>query len=457
MEDTAKATDALMEDTAKATDARSERYAQELAKLLRHETISVRGQADTGKFHAFHDLLRETFPHLFAAAEYEDFDGSFVLRWPGADPALEPVLFMNHHDVVEAAGAWQHLPFAGDIADGKVWGRGALDNKGGLWGMLRAADELAAEGFVPTGDIWFESACTEEIDGDGCKRIVDALAARGIRFAWSLDEGGMMLFDPLGGAKATFAMVGVGEKSVVTCKFIARGKGGHASVPGKDTPLVRLGRFMAEVEAHQPFRVELSPVIIRMFEVMAPTVSGPLGAVYARAKAFAPLLARVMPSVSDTAAALLRTTIAFTMAGGAEGYNVLPAEAWVVGNMRCSHHQPSDVSIEVISRVAKRFDLEVEILEHDIDSPVTDFTGAPFALIEQAVTATFPGVITAPYLMTGCSDSRFVAKICDHCLRFTPFTISHEQMNTIHGIDECVDASCLAPAVDFYRYLMQNR
>ena len=444
-------------DTDQTPDERSERYARELAKLLRHETISVRGQTDATKFHGFHALLRETFPHLFAACEFEDFDGSFLMRWPGTDPSIEPILFMNHHDVVEANGTWRHGPFAGDIADCKVWGRGALDNKGGLWGMLRAADELVEDGFVPTGDIWFESACTEEIDGDGCLRIAKTLKDRGIRFAWTLDEGGMMLYDPLGGAKATFAMVGVGEKSVVTCKFIARGKGGHASVPGKDTPLVRLGKFMAEVEAHQPFKVELSPVIKRMFEVMAPTVSGPLGGIYAHANTFAPLLKKVMPAVSDTAAALLRTTIAFTMAGGAEGYNVLPAEAWVVGNMRCSHHQPSAESIEVITKLAKRYDLDVVILEHDIDSPVTDFTAAPFALIEQAVTATFPGVITAPYLMTGCSDSRFMARVSDHNLRFTPFTISHEQMDTIHGIDECVDVSCLAPAVDFYKYLMQNR
>lgn len=446
-----------MDEGTKPVDARTQRYAETLAKLLRCETISVRGQADVAKFRRFHDLLRETFPHLFSACEFEDFNGSILMRWPGSDPSVEPVLFMNHHDVVEANGAWTHEPFAGDIADGKVWGRGALDNKGGLWGMLCAADELAAEGFVPTGDIWFESACTEEIDGDGCLQIADTLKARGIRFAWTLDEGGMMLFDPLGGAKATFAMVGVGEKSVVTMKFIARGKGGHASVPGKDTPLVRLGKFMADVEAKPLFAVELSPVIIRMFEVMAPSVSGPLGGIYARAKTFAPLLKKVMPSVSDTAAALLRTTIAFTMAGGAEGYNVLPAEAWVVGNMRCSHHQPSDESIEAITALAKRYDLDVEILEHDIDSPVTDFTGEPFALIERAVTATFPGVITAPYLMTGCSDSRFMARVSDHNLRFTPFLINHEQMGTIHGIDECVDVSCLAPAVDFYKYVMRNR
>ena len=114
-------------------DERTNHYARILARMIRHETVSQAVQPDKSKFIAFHELLKELFPHIFAVCEYENFDGSFLLRWPGRDASAAPVMLMNHHDVVEAPGEWAHAPFSGDIADGKVWGRGTLDSKGGLW------------------------------------------------------------------------------------------------------------------------------------------------------------------------------------------------------------------------------------------------------------------------------------------------------------------------------------
>ncbi len=436
-------------------DPRTEPYAAELARMIQMETISTPDQPDKSKFYSFHNLLRELFPQLFAVCTYEDFDGSFLLRWKGSGEGL-PILLMNHHDVVEAPGRWTHPPFSGTIADGKLWGRGTLDTKGGLWAMLRAADDLAGEGFVPNQDIYFLSTCTEEQDGSGGDHISQVLQDRGIRFAMVLDEGGMILTEPIGGAKGTFAMVGVGEKGCADLKFIARSKGGHASTPGKDTPLVRLGKFMAAVEKSNLFRGEISPTIHAMFGSLATSMSGPLKVVLGHSRLFAPLLLKVMPMVSGTANAMLKTTIAFTMASGSQGTNVLPQEAWVIGNMRYSHHQGGPDSIKVISDLAKQFDIETQVLDPGFPSPLSDHNSDVFRLVERAVTAVFPGVKTSPYVMTGASDSRFLSRVCDHCLRFTPFLISDQQLDSIHGIDENVDLSALAPAVDFYRYIIKE-
>lgn len=114
------------------SNIRSDRYAQTLASMIRMETISRREGEPADKFHAFHALLRELFPNLFRKCFFEDFDGSFLLRWEGTTRE-EPILFMNHHDVVEAPGEWKHPPFSGTIADGKLWGRGTLDTKAGCW------------------------------------------------------------------------------------------------------------------------------------------------------------------------------------------------------------------------------------------------------------------------------------------------------------------------------------
>ena len=436
-------------------DPRTQSYADQLARMIQMETVSRLDQSDKTIFYQFHDLLRELFPSLFAVCTYEDFDGSFLLRWQGRGDG-RPILFMNHHDVVEAPGQWTYPPFSGTIADGKLWGRGTLDTKGGLWAMLRAAEELAQEGYVPNCDIYFLSTCNEEQGGEGGDHISQVLEKRGLRFSMVLDEGGMILTEPIGGAKGTFAMVGVGEKGYADLKFIARSRGGHASTPGKDTPLVRLGKFMAAVEKSDLFRGEISPTIHAMFGCLSTSMSGPLKVVLGHSRFFAPLLLRMMPLVSGTANAMLKTTIAFTMASGSQGTNVLPQEAWVVGNMRYSHHQGGPDSIAAISKLAKKFDIETEVLESGFPSPLTDHRAEPFRLIEKAVSATFPGVKTSPYVMTGASDSRFLSRVCDHCLRFTPFHISDQQLDSIHGIDENVDLSVLAPAVDFYRFVMKE-
>ncbi len=436
-------------------DTRTERYAAALSEMIRRETVSASGARDGTKFTEFRALLTELFPHIFGVCQRTDFPDGFVLRWQGRDHAQPPVLFMNHHDVVEAAEGWSHAPFSGEIAGGKLWGRGTLDDKGGLWAMLQAADELAAEGFSPSRDVWFSSSCTEETTGEGAREIAAWFRERGVRFEMSFDEGGMILRSPISGVEGVFAMVGVGEKGCADLKFIARSGGGHASTPEKNTPLVRLGKFMAAVERSRIFPAELSPTVCEMFRRFAPG-RGRLGAVMKKPERFAPLLKRVIPSLSGAAAALLRTTVAFTMARGSEGTNVLPSEAWVVGNMRFSHHQGQEASFRAIEKLAKRYDVEMEILDPGFPSRITDCNGTAFRLTERAVHAVFPDVVPAPYIMTGASDSRFFDGVCGQCIRFLPFTIDDQQLSSVHGADENVDLDTLVPAVEWYKFMMRE-
>ena len=436
-------------------DERTERYAQTLAAMIRRETISSPGREDDPKFEEFRDLLAQLFPHIFGACEVRRFPNGIVLHWKGADALKSPVLFMNHHDVVEASDGWTHAPFSGEIADGRLWGRGTLDDKGGLWAMLQAADELAEEGFAPKRDVWFSSASTEETNGVGAAEIAGWFRENGVRFEMCFDEGGMILREPISGAKGTFAMIGVGEKGTADLKFIARSNGGHASTPGKDTPLVRLGKFMAAVERSHIFTVELSPTVCEMFRRLAPTM-GAAGKILKQPERYAPLLKRVVPELSPAAAALVKTTVAFTMAQGSAGANVLPREAWVVGNMRFSHHQGQQASFRAIEKLAKKYDIAMEVLDPGFPSRLTDYNGTAFRLAERAVRQVFPGVETAPYIMTGASDSRFFDSVCCQCIRFLPFFIDERQMASVHGTDENVNLSALAPAVDWYRYLMRE-
>ena len=438
------------------SENRSMQYAEILSKLIQVETISSRENKNIEKFRGFHKVLRETFPNLFATAECEEFEGNLLLKWKGTDPSLKPVLLMNHHDVVEASGEWTHPAFSGAIADGKVWGRGTLDTKGGLAMMFQAAEELIKEGFTPKRDTYFVTACTEETGGEGGDAISLELQKRGIEFHMVLDEGGMIMYDPIGGADGTFAMIGVGEKGYVDLKFIATSNGGHSSAPGKNTPLVRLGKFMAEAEKAECFDVYMSDTVKEMLSRFAPTMSGIMKTACSNINAFKPVLKKVMPMISPAGAALLRTTLAFTMSKGSEGANVIPQEAWVVGNMRFSHHQGKKSSIDAIAALAKKYDIETVVIDDGIESGITDFKGEAFKFMEKAVNEIFPDYKPVPYVMNAATDSRYFNRVCKDCVRFVPFKIDNQQLNSVHGIDENVDVATLAPAVDFYRYVLKE-
>lgn len=438
------------------TSERAERYGKELSKLVQKETISSRFDPDRSKFLEFHKELEEMFPCVHKTCEKHVFNGSLLFKWSGKGSS-EPVLFMSHHDVVEANGAWEHEAFSGDIdEEGRVWGRGTVDTKASLFCMLKAAEEMIAEGYQPECDVYIASSCTEEWSGEGAPLTVEYLKKQGIRFSYLLDEGGMIIEEPVAGVKGTYGMVGVLEKGYGDVKFIAKGKGGHASAPTKNTPLVRLGKFMADVEKKSPFRNEMNATVKEMFRRMAPNMNFGMKLIFANMWLFEGLLKKLLPSISSAAGAMLHTTLAFTTAKGSDGLNVLPQEAYVTGNMRFIPHQDTDESIALISEIAKKYDLETEVIYKDTSCPVVDFNSEPFHMVEEVAAKVYPGIGICPYVMTGGTDAKFYRELSDNCLRFAPLYINGQQYESIHGLNENIYQGALPLGVDFYKNMIKK-
>lgn len=435
---------------------RSIEYGRKLSRMVQKDTVSCRNQQDRTKFLEFHGLLEELFPLVHQTCEKHVFDGSLLFKWQGKG-SNDPILLMSHQDVVEASGEWSHQPFSGDIdEEGRVWGRGSVDTKASLFCIFTAVEELAAEGFVPEGDVYIASSCTEEWSGDGAPYTARYLEQNQVRLRLLLDEGGMVVENPISVVQGTYAMVGIVEKGYGDVRFIARSKGGHASVPEKNTPLVRLGKFMAEVDKKSPFKVQYTLVAEEMFRRMASDMNWGMRILFSHPGLFRPLLEKILPSVSPSAAAMLRTTIAFTMAKGSDGANVLPQEASVVANMRFIHHQPNQESIECIGRIAKRYDIETEVIYQDEPCPIVDFKGEVFQLVEDVIHKVYTGIEVCPYVMTGATDAKYYKNICDHCIRFAPLYIDAQQYASIHGLNENIYQGTLPMGVDFYKEIIKR-
>jgi carboxypeptidase PM20D1 len=258
------------------------------------------------------------------------------------------------------------------------------------------------------------------------------------------------------GIRGNFAMIGVGEKGRANVKFIARGKGGHASTPQKNSPLARLAAFVCDVEKHSPFQSRMEPATRAMLEALAPAASFPIRLVLQNLWLFQLPIELFTPSISGQAAAMLGTTITFTMASGSDAVNVFPQEATLSANMRFVHHQDMEESLEVMRRIAAKYDLEMEVIHGTACTRMIDYKGEVYRYVADTAAKTFPGCISSPYILTAATDATFYDEICDNCIRFAPIVYGQEEKKGIHGVNEALRYDCLPGAVDFFKNLITD-
>ena len=433
--------------------AREAEYAAKLAEMVRFETVSYKGQIRRERFLEFHKILEKLFPLVHEKLEKTEIDGSLLFYWKGKN-SDRPLVLMGHQDVVPAEGKWEHEPFSGDIENGKIWGRGTADTKCSVMAFFQAVEELLKEGYVPDQDVYLSTSNTEEIGGEGCPKLVAEMKRRGVKPYIVNDEGGSIVTEPMAGIKGNYAMIGVLEKGQGNLKLIARSNGGHSSYPPKNSPIVRLSRFMAELSRHDPMRTAMNNEAREMFEKMAPYGPFWMRYLFGNLWLFKPLLVLLMPSISSQAAALLHTTIAPTMQSGSDGCNVLPQEATLTLNLRYIPHQNMEESNQAIMRLARKYDLEVEVIDAYPALPPVDSHSEAFRLVEEVIAQVFPSLPCIPYVMTGGTDARFYQEICDACIRFSPVVYGPAQMKGMHGLNEYLDTFSLPGAVDYYKTLI---
>ena len=307
-----------------------------LARLVRHKTVSYRDSSleDDGEFEALINELPDLYPEVFKTCTLDRFEGRGLLfKWAGKRSDA-PVVFMAHYDVVPVdESGWEKPPFDGVLEDGVLWGRGTLDTKGTLNGVLFAANTLIKQGFVPENDIYFAFSGSEEISGDGAPAIVDYFEKHGIEPAMVLDEGGAVVENVFPGVKKPCAVIGIAEKGIIDVSFETKSKGGHASAPGPHTPVGTLSAACVKIESH-PFKMKLSKPAAEMFDTLGRHSTLLYRIIFANLWCFSPVLDLLGKKSGGEINALLRTTVAFTQAEGSSAPNVIPPKAKMVATAK---------------------------------------------------------------------------------------------------------------------------
>ena len=437
--------------------------AQHLSQAVKFQTVSygdgVKEEEKGKALDAMHQWMEATYPYFHEAAGPEVFDKSLLFTWIGKNPNLPPVMLMAHLDVVPVVPGtekdWTHAPFSGDIAEGFVWGRGTLDDKGQLIAILEAANRLAQAGFQPERTIMFAMGQDEEVGGRGNAAIAKALQMRGSHFAWVLDEGSSIMNEPYPGVNKPVAFISNAEKGYLSLELTAHGEGGHAARPSGDLALPRLSTAIVNVVGH-PFESDLDEIQRGKLAVIAPLA--PFGEKFVLANLWAlkSFVLRRMEAVPDSAATL-HTTISPTMLNAGIKENVIPPVARGVINFRL---HPRDTIKSVTAHVKDAIgDAKVDINEREETiseaTKIADVNGPAFTYIGNLIKTSY-GVPVAPDIMTGATDSRHYMPIADEVLRFRPYHEDAVDLARVHGTNERVAVSDLGPAVAFYMRLIQD-
>jgi len=368
---------------------------------------------------------------------------NLIAKLPGQGSA-SPLLLYGHVDVVTTENQqWQHPPFEGKVVDGFVWGRGALDMKGGVAMMLAAFLRAKYEDLKLPGDVILAIVSDEEAGGDfGSKYLVENHPDlfEGIRYAIG-EFGGFTFYV----GKQRFYPVMIAEKQICWIKATMRGPGGHGSLPVQDGAMAALSRLLERLDRHR-LPVHVTPVARLMIETITSAIGGLKGLILNQLTN--PLLTdRVINILGENGHifnSILHNTVSPTILQGSTKINVIPSEVTVEldGRLLPGYH-PDDMVAELHQIVGD--DIEIEVVLHD-PGPTEPDMGL-FDLLAGILRQADPDGIPLPFLLSGCTDARFFSQLGIQTYGFLPMTLP-EDFNfsqTIHAADERIPVE----AIDF--------
>lgn len=435
-----------------------------LVKALQLRTVSYTDYSltDTTQFEKFLALLQQSFPRIHHQLKRETFNRYGLLyEWKGSNSALKPILLMGHYDVVPVIQGtqqrWKRPPFAGLVEDGFLYGRGTLDDKSSVMAQLEAVEWLLSTGFRPERTIMLAYGQDEEVTGfRGAQTIAAELERRNVRLEYVLDEGGVLKTDGIPGLSKPVALIGIGEKGYASLELTTVSKGGHSSMPPKQTSIGLVAEAVSKLEKN-PFPARLDAGLDQMFTYIGPEMPFGQRIVFANQWLFAPLITRIMAQ-SNSGNATLRTTTAPTIFQAGVKDNVLPIDATATINFRILPGETVESVTERVKEVIDDNRIEIKVLRKFVSqpSPVSDPNALGFERIHQTIKGIFPETIVTPYLTLGGTDSRFYARVCPQIFRFSPTPMNDVDTQRIHGTNERIRIKDYQNMIRFYATLIRN-
>lgn len=443
----------------------ADRAVGHISQAITYKTVSYPDpdEMDWAEFERFHAFLDEAYPLIAANLEKEVVDrASLLYRWKGSDPSLEPIALLAHQDVVPVSKGteqdWEHEPFSGDVCEGYIWGRGAMDMKNHLICVMEAVETLIADGYKPVRDVYLCFGHNEEIvasEHSGARTIAELLKSRGIHLDSVIDEGGAILPVKVKGVIDGFvAGIGIAEKGYADFEITVETKGGHSSQPPKHSGLGQLAEVIRDLENNQ-FKAEMLPFLTDLFDKVGRRVSFPAKLVTCNISLLNPVIKQILKQIPP-GASLMRTTTGVTMAQGSPAANVLPQRSSIVVNFRAMPGTTTKDIEEHIHKVVKNKKIIVKCLKAKEASSFSPTDSRAFKVLDKITSSEYPQAVVAPYLVMGGTDAYYYERVCENVYRYSPFIADTKLLLCTHGTNERLPVKTVGEAVVFFkRYIKE--
>ena len=397
------------------------------SNALQIKTISPEQPEDFDSlaFFQFNDYLKSTYPltdSLLLKKRFGQF--SHLYQWEGSNPDLKPVILMAHLDVVpvieENLPDWKHPPFAGKVVNDTLWGRGTIDDKIGVIGLLEATERLLEAGYQPQRSLYLSFGHDEEIGGlQGAKVIVDYLKEQGVEAEYVLDEGGTISQGIIPGITKDVALIGVAEKGYVSLELSVKKEGGHSSMPEKESAIDILSSAIVKVKS-QPFPAKLSGPIAGFIEYLGPEMGGFNRFIFANRWLFGSIITGVYEK-TGSGNALVRTTTAPTIFNAGVKDNVIPQNAKATINFRILSGEDSNSVMERVKALIN--DPRIQVKKGRMQSEpskVSSINSFGFQQLQGTIAEVYPEALVAPFLVIAGTDAKHFEPIAQDIYRFSP-------------------------------------
>lgn len=433
-----------------------------LSEALKIPTVSHQqaGLTPHMAFDELHQLMRSSFPRVYAQLHPQRQGHSLLIYWPGSEPKLKPVLLAAHLDVVpaEAPQSWEQPPFSGKVDAKYIWGRGAIDDKGSAFALLEATEVLLAQKFQPRHSLYLAFGEDEEIGGQqGAAKLAQGLQKQGVHLESVLDEGLLLVPGSMIGLKPRVALIGIAEKGYLSLELRAKAEGGHSSMPPPETAVDLLSQALVRIHQH-PLPVHFSGPSAELFRWLGPEMPGLKHLIMANLRFFQPLLLHQLSS-SPATNALIRTTIAPTMLSASSKENVLAPEARAIVNLRVVPGDSPEEIVAYFHKIIHDARVEVKILNQGFNgkaSKVSSTDSASFQTLSHSIRQIFPDALLAPSLVVAATDSRHYEALSDNIYRFQPFSLQESDLSRIHGKNERIAQKTYLDGIRFYQQYLDN-
>jgi acetylornithine deacetylase/succinyl-diaminopimelate desuccinylase-like protein len=420
----------------------------EVARLLT-DVIRVNTSNPPGNEGKLAELLKERFAGLGFEIEIvptpQAGKAHFIARLRG-DGSKRPVLLAGHEDVVGVEREkWSVDPFAGVIRDGYVWGRGAIDFKGGLAIFAQAVLNIARSKRPLARDIIFVAEADEEGGAYGTRFLAEQAWSK-IECEFALNEGGWIIQDDSG--KVQYVSISTADKSSVSLVLTARGTSTHSSMPLADNAIFSLSRALAKLSAYDT-RPKLTPSTRQFFLTLAETSVEPMKTQFrSLATSDDPkVMAEADRAISGNPLlhAIMRNTIAPVLLNAGFRGNVIPGSAEATINFRTIPGTTAADLIDEVKTVIADPAIEVKATGQAAARPAVEspMSGELYEALIKHAQSTYPGARVTPYLFQAGTDAYAWRSRGVPVYGIYPYPITSADLERMHGNDERVQIKSL--------------